>query len=139
MPPDPGDLAIASVPASRALVWYGDAMRLWKRGPVTLSVLAVLTVLAQVALELVPDAGPLLAQQIVAFVQQLRAVELYKLPGIAETIEWTRALMQLDTVVLDPAVIQHTLGVLLKYQDDIVKVQGSEVGRILDTIRSQVR
>ena len=87
----------------------------------------------------VPGAGEALARQIVAFVQKLREIELYKLPGIAETIEWTRALMQLDTVVLDPAVIQHTLGVLLKYQDDIVKVQGSEVGRILDTIRSQAR
>ena len=84
----------------------------------------------------VPGAGEALARQIVAFVQRLREIELYKLPGIAETIEWTRALMQLDTVVLDPAVIQHTLGVLLKYQDDIVKVQGSEIGRILDQVRT---
>lgn len=87
----------------------------------------------------VPHAGPALAQQIVAFVQKLREIELYKLPGIAETIEWTRALMQLDTVVLDPAVIQHTLGVLLKYQDDIVKVQGSEAARILEQVRTQAR
>ena len=84
----------------------------------------------------VPGAAEALARQIVAFVQRLREIELYKLPGIAETIEWTRALMQLDTVVLDPAVIQHTLGVLLKYQDDIVKVQGSEIGRILDQVRT---
>ena len=84
----------------------------------------------------VPGAAEALARQIVAFVQKLREIELYKLPGIAETIEWTRALMQLDTVVLDPAVIQHTLGVLLKYQDDIVKVQGSEIGRILDQVRT---
>ncbi|MCA0239664.1 MAG: MoxR family ATPase [Proteobacteria bacterium] len=87
----------------------------------------------------VPGAGEALARQIVAFVQRLREIELYKLPGIAETIEWTRALMQLDTVVLDPAVIQHTLGVLLKYQDDIVKVQGSEIGRILDQVRTAAR
>jgi len=87
----------------------------------------------------VPGAAEALARQIVAFVQKLREIELYKLPGIAETIEWTRALMQLDTVVLDPAVIQHTLGVLLKYQDDIVKVQGSEIGRILEQVRTAAR
>ncbi len=87
----------------------------------------------------VPDAGPALARQIVAFVQKLREIELYKLPGIAETIEWTRALMQLDTVVLDPRVIQDTLGVLLKYQDDIAKVQGSDAARILEQIRSHAR
>lgn len=83
----------------------------------------------------VPNAGPKLAAQIVAFVQQLREIELYKLPGIAETIDWTRALMELDSLVLDPEVIQHTLGVLLKYQDDIAKVQGSEAARILDQVR----
>jgi MoxR-like ATPase len=87
----------------------------------------------------VPDAGPALARQIVAFVQKLREIELYKLPGIAETIEWTRALMQLDTVVLDPRVIQDTLGVLLKYQDDIAKVQGSDAARILEQIRNHAR
>lgn len=84
----------------------------------------------------VPGAAQALAREIVAFVQKLREIELYKLPGIAETIEWTRALMQLDTVVLDPQVIQHTLGVLLKYQDDIVKMQGSEAARMLEQIRS---
>ncbi|MBP6319686.1 MAG: MoxR family ATPase [Rubrivivax sp.] len=84
----------------------------------------------------VPDAAPALARQIVAFVQRLREIELYKLPGIAETIEWTRALMQLDTVVLDPHVIQHTLGVLLKYQDDIAKMQGAEVTRLLEQVRA---
>lgn len=79
----------------------------------------------------VPGAGEALARQVVAFVQQLREVELYKLPGIAETIEWTRALMALDTVVLDPRVIQDTLGVLLKYQDDIARLQGGETARLL--------
>jgi MoxR-like ATPase len=87
----------------------------------------------------VPGAAQALAQQIVAFVQKLREIELYKLPGIAETIEWTRALMQLDTVVLDPQVIQDTLGVLLKYQDDIAKVQGSEAARLLEQVRKAAR
>ncbi len=87
----------------------------------------------------VPGAGEELARQIVAFVQKLREIELYKLPGIAETIEWTRALMQLDALVLDPRVIQDTLGVLLKYQDDIARVQGSEAARILEQVRSAAR
>ena len=87
----------------------------------------------------VPGAGAELARQIVGFVQQLRSVELYKLPGIAETIEWTRALMELDAVVLDPALVQHTLGLLLKYQDDIVKMQGSESARLLEQVRQEAR
>jgi MoxR-like ATPase len=87
----------------------------------------------------VPGAGEELARQIVAFVQQLRAIELYKLPGIAETLEWTRALLALDTVVLDPRVIQDTLGVLLKYQDDIVRLQGSEAARLLEQVRNAAR
>ena len=84
----------------------------------------------------VPGVAKALAQQIVAFVQKLRSVELYKQPGIAETIEWARALMELDTVVLDPAVIQDTLGVLLKYQDDIARMQGGEAARLLEEVRS---
>lgn len=84
----------------------------------------------------VPGIGPALAQQIVAFVQKLRGIELYKLPGIAETIEWTRALMELDAMLLDPEVIQHTLGVLLKYQDDIVRMRGSEAARLLEQVRN---
>jgi len=87
----------------------------------------------------VPGAGAELARQIVGFVQQLRSVELYKLPGIAETIEWTRALMELDAVVLDPVLVQHTLGLLLKYQDDIVKMQGSEAARLLEQVRQEAR
>jgi MoxR-like ATPase len=84
----------------------------------------------------VPGAPQALAQQIVGFVQKLREIELYKLPGIAETIEWTRALMELDTIVLDPETINQTLGVLLKYQDDIAKVQGSEAARLLEQVRA---
>jgi MoxR-like ATPase len=87
----------------------------------------------------VPGVGEALAGQIVAFVQKLRAIELYKLPGIAETIEWTRALMELDTVVLDPQVIQHTLGLLLKYQDDIARMQGGEAARLLEQVRAEAR
>ena len=83
----------------------------------------------------VPGVGDALASQIVAFVQGLRAIELYKLPGIAETIEWTRALMELDAMVLDPEVVQHTLGVLLKYQDDIARMRGSEAARLLEQVR----
>ena len=86
----------------------------------------------------VPGIGPALAAQIVAFIQKLRSIELTKLPGIAETIEWTRALMELDAMVLDPEVIQHTLGVLLKYQDDIARMQGSEAARLLDQVRREV-
>jgi hypothetical protein len=70
-------------------------------------------------------------------VQKLRTTELYKLPGIAETIDWTRALIELDTVALDPAVIQDTLGVLLKYQDDIARMQSGEVARLLDEVRAE--
>ncbi len=87
----------------------------------------------------VPGIGPALAAQIVAFVQKLRSLELTKLPGIAETIEWTRALMELDAMVLDPEVVQHTLGVLLKYQDDIARMQGSEAARLLDQVREEAR
>jgi MoxR-like ATPase len=87
----------------------------------------------------VPGVGAELARQIVAFVQKLRSIELYKLPGIAETIEWTRALMELDAMVLDPEVIQHTLGVLLKYQDDIARMQGSEAARMLEQVRNEAR
>ena len=77
-----------------------------------------------------------LAEQIVAFVQRLRALELYKLPGIAETIEWTRALIELDAIVLDPETVGHTLGVLLKYQDDIAKLQGAEAQRLVDEVKA---
>lgn len=86
----------------------------------------------------VPDAKAALSRQIVAFVQQLRTMDLYKLPGVAETIEWSRALLALDAVALDPDTVNNTLGVLLKYQDDIARVQGSEAARIVERIRSEV-
>ena len=92
---------------------------------------------AEILARRVPGAPRKLAAEIVAFVQRLREVELYKLPGIAETIEWTRALMELDALVLDPETINNTLGVLLKYQDDIAKVQGSEAARLLEQIKRE--
>jgi len=84
-----------------------------------------------------PQARAELSRQIVAFVQSLRTMDLYKLPGVAETIEWTRALMELGAVVLDPVVVQNTLGLLLKYQDDIARVQGDEVMRLLQRVEQQ--
>lgn len=84
----------------------------------------------------VPGVAADLGSQVVGFVQRLRALELYKLPGIAETIEWTRALRALDAMALDPQTVNDTLGVLLKYQDDIAKVQGSEAARLLAELRA---
>ncbi len=92
---------------------------------------------AEILARRVPGAPQKLAAEIVAFVQHLREVDIYKLPGIAETIEWTRALMELDALVLDPETINHTLGVLLKYQDDIAKVKGSEAARLLELVKRE--
>jgi MoxR-like ATPase len=86
----------------------------------------------------VPAAPAALARQIVAFIQGLRALDLYKLPGVAETIEWSRALLELNALQLDPETVQSTLGVLLKYQDDIARVQGSEAARLLEQVRVEV-
>lgn len=86
----------------------------------------------------VPGAPEALARQIVAFIQGLRTLDLYKLPGVAETIEWSRALLELDALVLDPTTLHDTLGVLLKYQDDIARVQGSEAARLLEQIKIQL-
>jgi MoxR-like ATPase len=87
----------------------------------------------------VPGASERLSAEIVAFVQKLRGVDLYKLPGVAETIEWARALMALDALVLDPQTVQHTLGVLLKYQDDIARMQGGEAAKILNEVQQAMR
>lgn len=84
-----------------------------------------------------PQVGETLSRQIVELVQGLRELDLYKLPGVAETIEWSRALIALDAVALDPSTVEHTLGVLLKYQDDIARVQGSEVARLVERIRAE--
>jgi MoxR-like ATPase len=79
----------------------------------------------------VPGVGERLSQQVVAFVQKLRTLDLFKAPGIAETIDWSRALMILDRAALDPQVVDDTLGVLLKYQDDVARIRGSEAARLL--------
>ena len=82
----------------------------------------------------VPEAANDLQKQVVAFVQNLRGKNLYKSPGIAETIDWAQALVELNCVALDPQTIDSTIGVLLKYQDDISKIQGSEAGKIFNEI-----
>jgi MoxR-like ATPase len=82
-----------------------------------------------------PGIDAQLAADVVAFVQGLRRLDLYKLPGLAETLDWSRALVELNAVSLDPATVQSTLGVLLKYQDDIARVQGSEAARLLAEMR----
>lgn len=81
----------------------------------------------------VPDS---LSREIVAFVHQLRSMDLYKVPGVAETIDWAHALVQLNHLALDPQAIDNTLGVLLKYQDDIARIQGSEANKILTEVRA---
>jgi MoxR-like ATPase len=88
-----------------------------------------------IVLAKVPGAPAALAQEVVAFVQMLRGEDLYKLPGVAETLDWVSALVALDREDLSDEVINDTLGVLLKYQDDIQHMQGSRVGQMLAKIR----
>src|SRR5262249_14654217 len=78
-----------------------------------------------------PELAGALAEQVVGFVQRLRGADLFKLPGVAETIDWARALLALDRVALDADTVNATLGVLLKYQDDIEKVSGEPVRQLL--------
>ncbi len=84
-----------------------------------------------------PEAGEALRRDVVAFIQKLRDVDLFKAPGVAESIDWAQALAQLDVVALDPDTLNATLGALLKYQDDIERIRGSEAMRILDEIRTE--
>jgi MoxR-like ATPase len=86
----------------------------------------------------VPGVDETLSRQVVAFVQKLRDKDLFKLPGVAETIDWTNALVQLDKIDLDPETVNSSLGVLLKYQDDIQKIQGSEAAAILDQVKADL-
>jgi MoxR-like ATPase len=86
-----------------------------------------------------PFAAHTLAREVVAFVQALRGGDLYKAPGVAETLDWVSALHELDSVSLDPQTVNDTLGVLLKYQDDIARMEGSEAKRILDQIKAELR
>jgi MoxR-like ATPase len=85
-----------------------------------------------------PAAAERLSREIVAFVQRLRNMDLFKLPGVAETIDWTQALVALDKLALDPDTVNDTLGALLKYQDDISRVRGSEAARLLSEIRADI-
>jgi MoxR-like ATPase len=85
-----------------------------------------------------PEAPAALSAEIVGFVQKLRQQDLFKLPGVAETIDWAHALTQLDCLALEPEIINNTLGTLLKYQDDIAKIQGSEAGRILADVKAEL-
>jgi len=86
-----------------------------------------------------PQAPAKLTKQIVAFVQRIRREDLFKSPGVAETLDWATALVELDAVALDPAMVGDTLGVLLKYQDDIAKMQGSKMKEILDQVKAEAR
>jgi MoxR-like ATPase len=86
-----------------------------------------------------PDAPVRLSKEIVTFVQAIRKEELFKVPGVAETLDWASALVELDAVALDPALVSDTLGVLLKYQDDIQKMQGSRAKEMLDQVRGELR
>lgn len=85
-----------------------------------------------------PGASERLSREVVAFVQRLRKLDLFKLPGVAETIDWSRALVALDRLALDPITVNETLGALLKYQDDIGRIKGSEAERLLAEVRAEV-
>jgi MoxR-like ATPase len=87
----------------------------------------------------IPGIAKKLSEQVVAFVQSLRKEDLFKAPGVAETLDWASALAELDVVALDPATVSDTLGVLLKYQDDIARLEGTKVKELLDGVRSELR
>ena len=89
----------------------------------------------QIVAAKLPGIGKQLSEEVVAFVQKLRDEDLFKLPGVAETLDWADALTQLDNVSLDGDAIDNTLGALLKYQDDIAKIRGSEAARILEQVK----
>ena len=88
--------------------------------------------------EKAPEAAADLQRQIVGFVQSLRQQNLFKSPGVAETIDWAQALVELNCVALDPQTVDSTMGVLLKYQDDISRIQGSEAARILSEVQASI-
>ncbi len=86
----------------------------------------------------VPGAGEILSRQVVAYVQKLRELELFKVPGVAETIDWAGALIELDKVALDPETVSDTIGVLLKYQDDIARISSGEGAKILKEVKAEM-
>lgn len=85
-----------------------------------------------------PEAGMDMNRQLVGFVQKLRQQNLFKAPGVAETIDWAQALVELNCVAIDPQTIDSTMGILLKYQDDIARIQGSEAARILAEVQTEI-
>lgn len=85
-----------------------------------------------------PEASERLSREVVAFVQRLRTEDLFKKPGVAETIDWAKCLLALDVISLSPEVIADTLGAVLKYQDDIARIQGSEARRLLEEARAEL-
>lgn len=85
-----------------------------------------------------PGTPAALSAQIVAFVQKLRRIDLFKQPGVAETLDWAQALAELDVLELDPDVVRDTLGTILKYQDDIERIQGAEAARLLSEMRAEI-
>lgn len=87
----------------------------------------------------VPGCNAALSSQIVAYVQKLRTLDLFKNPGVAETIDWATALTELDRLALDPETISDTLGTLLKYQDDIARIQGGEGQKLLAEVRAELK
>jgi MoxR-like ATPase len=87
----------------------------------------------------VPGIANALSRDVVAFVQALRREDLFKAPGVSETLDWASALTELDAVALDPALVADTLGVLLKYQDDIARLETSKVKAMLDEARAAAR
>jgi MoxR-like ATPase len=87
----------------------------------------------------VPGIGKKLSQEVVHFVQALRKQDLFKAPGVAETLDWASALTELDAVALDPATASDTLGVLLKYQDDIARIEGGKAKELIEEVRAQMR
>jgi MoxR-like ATPase len=84
-----------------------------------------------------PAAPAALSAQVVAFVQRMRTLDLFKAPGVAETIDWTNALVALEAMSLDPATVHDTMGVLLKYQDDIARMRAGDTARLLDELRTR--
>jgi MoxR-like ATPase len=86
----------------------------------------------------VPQANRRLSAEVVRFIQKLREIELFKVPGVAETIDWASALTELDKIALDPETISDTIGVLLKYQDDIARIEQGEGRRILNEVRAEL-
>jgi MoxR-like ATPase len=85
-----------------------------------------------------PEATETLSREVVAFVQKLRGEDLFKRPGVAETIDWAKCLLALDVIALSPEVIADTLGAILKYQDDIQKIAGDPAKKLLDAVRAEL-